>query len=113
MVNVIINPGTGPVEGATLQNAVENMKHFVVDCADDDIRILRDESLDEGGRYGFVLIKGTRAHEVQMPGLVLASVRYMGDPQNIFAFPRLYVDGSSWVWKYAILEQNDWKEPQE
>jgi hypothetical protein len=30
-------------------------------------------------------------------------VRYLGIPgQNIWDFPRLFVDGSSWVWKFAI-----------
>jgi hypothetical protein len=41
--------------------------------------------------------------EVLMPGLLLSQVRYTGDGyQNIWDYPRLYVDGDSWVWKYAI-----------
>jgi hypothetical protein len=33
----------------------------------------------------------------------LEKVRYLdSENQDIFNFPRLYVDGSSWVWKYAL-----------
>jgi len=37
-----------------------------------------------------------------MPGLPLDLVRYTGENgQNIWNFPRLYLDDSSWVWKFA------------
>ncbi|MET9402659.1 hypothetical protein [Kitasatospora sp. NPDC002965] len=38
-----------------------------------------------------------------MPGLSLDQVRWMNEPdQNIWNYPRLFVDGSSWVWWYAL-----------
>lgn len=41
--------------------------------------------------------------DVEMPGLPLERVRYTGaDGQRISDYPRLYVDGSSWVWKFAV-----------
>ena len=44
-----------------------------------------------------------RTIEIQMPGLPVDRVRFLDeDGQNIWDFPRLYVDDSSWVWKYAL-----------
>lgn len=38
-----------------------------------------------------------------MPGIALENVRYVGaDDQNIWDFPRLYVEGSSWVWEFGV-----------
>jgi hypothetical protein len=38
-----------------------------------------------------------------MPGLPVEQVRYMGESgQNIWDFPRLYVDDSSWIWEFAL-----------
>ena len=110
-MRIFINPGTGPVQNATKRNAEENIKHFIADCGKKGIKSIRIPHLDYGeGRFAFLLWKDTRCHEIQMPGLPLSQVRYMGYPeQNICDFPRLYVDGSSWVWKYALLtDPDDW-----
>jgi len=38
-----------------------------------------------------------------MPGLPLDRVRYIGAPeQNAWRFPRLFVDGNSWLWEFAL-----------
>lgn len=107
-MRVIINPGSGPVPEATAQQAAGNMTAFV-----DDLRakgllatgFSRHAGADYGnGRYAFdITFAAGHTAQVQMPGLPLDQVRYLGEPeQNIWDFPRLYVDDSSWVWKFAL-----------
>lgn len=113
-MNVIINPGTGPIGGgrgsddpALLKHAVKNIRAFIKEVSEafsDGPRVtsLRKPSLDVEGRYGFVLARGKRKVEVDMPGRPLAEVRYVSEGQNARDFPRLYVDGSSWLWLFAL-----------
>lgn len=105
-MTIYINPGSGPVAGADLMHAETNMATFLVDVATKrgvTFQSERKPDLDERGRFGFRIFIEGEQHEVEMPGLPLAEVRWMDDPdQNIWDFPRLYVDGDSWVWKYAI-----------
>jgi len=104
MVNVIINPGSGPVLNSSQENAIENIKHFILDNGVENVAWVRISEQDYGeGRYAFLLWKDNVCYEIQMPGIPLEKVRYMGSgDQNIWDFPRLYVDGSSWVWKFAL-----------
>lgn len=103
---IIINPGTGSVDGATEENAVTNIKHFVTDLnAPNPLYIQRFPEHDYGeGRYCFLLLdfETYKFGEVQMPGLPLHEVRYDGcKNQNILDFPRLYISDSSWIWTVA------------
>ena len=102
---ITINPGSGPVEQTSAQNAESNIKHFITDCGVEGVKYVRIPEEDYGeGRYAFILWKGETCHEIQMPGCALERVRYMEEEgQNIWDYPRLYVDGSSWVWRFAIL----------
>lgn len=103
MVSVAINHGSGPVDNATVELAEDNIRHLIADVGLEGTTFERDESHDYGdGRFCFILRNGEFTSEVQMPGIPLPRVRYMGAPQNIWHFPRLYVSGSSWVWLYAI-----------
>jgi hypothetical protein len=113
-MGIIINPGTGEVKEATAEHAINNIKHFITDCGVDGVEFKRISKQDYGeGRYAFILWKDTRSYEIQMPGKPLEEVRFMNnDNQNIWHFPRLYVDGSSWVWKYALLSEDDFREPE-
>ncbi len=108
---VVINPGTGPVEGSTLDNAYTNMAALVRDAGWPGAKCRRDPTRDvEGGRWPFLITCPPNKDEprewellVDMPGIPLDEVRYTGEPgQNIWHFPRLYVDGSSCVWKFAV-----------
>lgn len=103
---LIINPGSGPVPEATEGEALAAMRQFVNDLFAMNIKAidLRQPGLDGNGRYGFALhLPGGRVVEIEMPGLPIDQVRWMDEPgQNIWDFPRLYVDGDSWVWKYAL-----------
>ena len=113
-MNIIINPGTGHVPNATEQEAITNIKHWLVDCGLKNHKFIREPQLDADGRFGFIILeegwdKGV-FHRVEMPGIPLDKVRYMDTPeQNIWDFPRLYVDGSSWVWMFSLLEPKDFE----
>ena len=114
---MIINPGSEPVDNSTEKNAIQNMRHFITDHDENRLEFIRQPTLDYGeGRFAFLLYKrdATRYHEIQMPGLPLEKVRYVdSEDQNIWDFPRLYVDGSSWVWKFALLNGDEfWNEPE-
>lgn len=98
---ITINPGTEPVEGATYDNALDNI---VALARDTNSELFQATEREEDGRWYFELRneRGVKV-EVEMPGLPLDQVRYMKEEgQDIWDFPRLYVGGSSWVWLYAI-----------
>ena len=101
---IIINPGSGPVENSTEEHAVVNIAHFILDNGVAGVNYVRIPEHDyKDGRFAFLLWKDNVCHEIQMPGDALTAVRYMDeDNQNIWNYPRLYVDGSSWVWCFAL-----------
>ena len=102
MTLVFINPGTGPVRETLCRHAVMNMRAFRRDLNASGITFARYGKI-EGGRYPFLVRLGKREVVVEMPGLPLERVRYMNAPgQNAWHFPRLYVDGSSWLWEFAV-----------
>ena len=90
----IINPGTGAVAGAYLRVAWKNIRMFRRDVCP-RAAIVRQPGYDSDGRYGFDLVLGGKVCRIKMPGLA-----WVDDP-NIWNFPRLYVDGSSWAWSFA------------
>lgn len=107
----MINPGTGPVVGSTLDNAHANMQKLLEDAGFPDASWRRNvDAPEDDGRFSFLVEcpaddEHPRGYacSVDMPGISLEAVRYVGaKDQNIWHFPRLYVDGSSWVWKFAV-----------
>lgn len=98
---LFINPGTGPVADANEIDAHNNMRWLVSDAGLQDARIRRKRRLDDSGRFGFSVKCEGRAWDVEMPGLPIERVRFMKglDP---WQFPRLYLDGSSWLWEFAV-----------
>lgn len=104
MAAIFINPGSGPVSNATFDHAWQNMESLVKDADLNGARFERDPGgEDEGGRFAFLVHFDGRKATVDMPGIPLEHVRYTGaGDQNIWDFPRLYVNGSSWVWKFAV-----------
>ena len=113
---IAINPGTEYILKTTVKNATDNMKHFITDCKPKDLLFVRVPECDRNykGRYAFLVYKDdcTRCHLIHMPGLSLNKVRFMDqENQNIWHFPRLYVNHSSWVWLFALLNDNDFEEP--
>ena len=105
-MTIIINPGSGPVAEASEDNARANMSAFWTDLHARGLApaaFTRHSAADYGeGRYAFDFCIGDELHQVQMPGLPLEYVRYLGGEQDIWGFPRLYVDDSSWVWFFAL-----------
>jgi len=108
-MSIFINPGSGPVSGATEENATINVATFAQEIVKRHkiavTAVTRAPETDYGdGRFGFSLTMADgRNIEVQMPGLPLDQVRYADrETQNIWDYPRLYVDGSSWVWMFAV-----------
>lgn len=109
--HLFINPGTGPVEGADCASARVNIQAFIRDLGLDGVSCRRHARRDYGnGRFCFRLYKNGRRCEVQMPGLPLEQVRFQGglDP---WQFPRLYVEGSSWLWTFAVSSARDDLDP--
>ena len=101
---VFINPGTGVLPGATKDQAVQNMMAFTAEASKLYERPVEFAYLDKDdgqGRWSFevtLLVNGEpQTHEVDMPGLPLAQVKARALTQ-----PRLYVDGSSWYWPFAL-----------
>ena len=101
---MIINPGTGPVTSATEANAKRNMRALRREVLAHDpalkISFARFGSI-ERGRYGYAIwggkVKKTKPVEIDMPGCTLEVLTARSISQ-----PRLYVDGSSWYWEYAV-----------
>lgn len=105
-MSMIVNPGSGPVSGGTRQNAVANVHAFIQDVTTAG-RARRGHLLSvtgpEGGRWTCLVDFDGTTVEIGMPGLPLKEVRYV-DPaeQDLWDFPRLYVNGSSWFWMFAL-----------
>ena len=95
-----INPGGGPVHDATEDQATENIAAFVDELRTsygvNVVSFVRAATSDYGdGRWAFELLTDDeRRIEVQMPGAPLKHVRD--------EWTRLYVDGSSWFWEFAL-----------
>lgn len=102
-----INPGSDPVPNAWRSHADINMGAFMDDLTDRGLPVaecVADLPRDRDGRYAYtVTFTDGRTVQVDMPGRPTDQVRYMyREGQNPFDFPRLHVDGSSWLWLYAL-----------
>lgn len=109
--SISINPGSGPVQGATQEQAEANMRQFAADLHErGHARVTYDRKPEADYDLGFndgrfcwiVAADGGELVEVQMPGLPLDRVRWLGSEQDIWQFPRLYVDDGSWIWFFAL-----------
>lgn len=101
-MSIIINPGSGPVSDATHDDARANLDAFLADLSDGATYVGEAESYGEG-RWGFLIEANGRRIEIQMPGLPLNRVRWLSAKSgSIWDFPRLYVDGDSWIWAFAL-----------
>lgn len=92
---LIINPGTEANDRATEVNAAEIARRISVATS---ATYSRHAEGDRNGWYGFRFVRDGRAVEVDIPG---------DDPDQVCAGTpwvsrRLYVDGSSWLFGYAM-----------
>jgi hypothetical protein len=100
-MNVAINPGTGPINLPYRRTwAVRN-----IDLLRQDLRLPKVE-ISSGiscrdGRWSFRLKHGSRSCVVHMPGCGEKHVRFFGNLPDMWT-PRLYVDGDSWLWPFAV-----------
>lgn len=107
----MLNPGTGPVPNASEDQAAANVAEFVDELREaggvNVVSFVRAATSDYGeGRYAFELLTDDeRRIEVQMPGIQIDLLRE--------SWARLYIDGSSWEWEYALrkcrpTDPSDW-----
>jgi len=95
----IINPGTESQKNTTLENALESAKRFVKDLDLPGLKLKRFKENDDcNGWFGFKLILEDNEVELDIPG-VNPDVFVKGIP---FKSPRCYINGSSWLYNYAI-----------
>jgi hypothetical protein len=98
----MINPGTLPVEDATLETAAANIAVFVAAVRDRGGEVagdpVRDPAADGDGRYGYLLHTPAGVVPVRMPGAPLSRVR---DDLSAAA-PCIYVAGNPWWWNDAV-----------
>ena len=109
-MNIIINPGTGKTEDHGFEQALSNIKVFIEECSIDVELTSSIKHPSDDGRYSFLLQhKGTgKEFVIKIPALPLAEIYYTdSEKQNINIYPRLYVNGNSYVWKYALLIESD------
>lgn len=105
---MLLNPGSGPVDGASEAEAIANIQDFVAELDLEGVSHQRAPKLDYeakhpgNGRFAFRLRYKNRSVVIQMPGAPLHRVRYVSEDQNIFDYPRLYVGGAGWQWHYAL-----------
>lgn len=112
--------GTEAVPRATLVNAEANVTEFIRDILVDvalppdcelresDIDLARLPQFDADGRFAFTVTiptptGGSVILTVLMPGLPLNQVNFgarVDDRPR--EFPRLYLDGNSWLWRNAV-----------
>lgn len=100
MVNIIINHGTGKTYG-NIEQATKNIVQFIKDTGINfQSKYIRRS---DNGRFVFEISNERQTHEIEMVGENIDSVRYIDCyKQDIYDFPRLYVDDSSYVWLFAI-----------
>lgn len=102
---IAINPGTGDVTSGSVTQARQNIERLLEDAgfAEGACGVEEQPESHHRGRYSFIIRHGEAKAIVDMPGLPLDQVRYTGARgQDIWDFPRFYVDGGSWVWKFGI-----------
>ncbi len=102
---VLSNLGNGPVAGdICLDHAIANIATFIkeLDMKDPPVAVtMRSSKHDGTGRYQFDLHRGICTVDVDMPGVPLDEVQCTEGSMPP-GCPRLYVDGSSWWWCYAL-----------
>ncbi|MNH75602.1 hypothetical protein D3C73_278460 [compost metagenome] len=102
-----VNPGSENTNDYGFEQAYNNILVYINDC-EIELYIQSANCIPEdNGRYLFTLkspLSYKLTYEIEMPSLPLNEIRYMQEEgQNIWNYPRLYVNGSSWVWTYGLI----------
>lgn len=94
----------------TVVHADRNIERFVLEVSEaregfTHVLTHRMEDEGPGGRFSYVVVwrkhGRLRAHQIDMPGVPLEDVE-VDVRANLIGVPRLYVDGASWYWGYAV-----------
>jgi len=96
-MSVLINPGTGPLESGTKAQARLNLIALLVEAGVGPVAVGRMVS-DGRGRWDVTCRTKGRSVDVSIPGCPLGNLR---DGKDMWR-PRLYVDGNSWYWRFAV-----------
>jgi len=105
---IYFNPGSGHVDSATEENADLNIAQLVKDVNLKGLTHRRDSTVDGKGRFGYQLTWNQRDMEVKVPGIPMTEVRnFRVRVPEIWRVPRLYVDGTSWLWEFAMRSIRD------
>lgn len=95
----IINPGTENQKDTTEENAIKIAKIFAQELDIPNLKLRRYKKRDDNrGWYGFNLILGDIKVELDIPG-VEPDVFLKSKP---FESPRCYINGSSWLYNFAL-----------
>lgn len=103
-MHMLINPGSGPVGDGDYWTALANITRFIKELGLNDPPITVDRPAfgrddDRDGRWAFTLHRGSRSASVDMPGIPVRDI--------IAECIRLYVDGNSWYWEFALSWARD------
>lgn len=104
MPKIVINPGSQVVEPSSIENASANMSEFIIALHQrglSHIVMRRNQEFQQAGRFAFELTKDGNTSIVLMPGAPPDQV-IMKPGDDPWKFYRLYVDGASWLWEYAL-----------
>lgn len=91
---------------STSERASHNIEAFVGDLGCDGVTVCPTGSC-HGGRFEFVLRRDSYECRVEMPGMDLNEIRPDSNEYDGWDYFRLVVDGSSWLWEYAITSAKD------
>lgn len=96
---IVINPGTEPITGASRKNALKAAEYFMEDLGYKGFSFkLIEEHGNEQGWFDFKFKKNDFSLTVSFPGSDPEITR-LGKP---WESPRIYVEGSSWLWGYGL-----------
>ncbi len=108
----VVNHGSEPISEASLCLAEVAVDRFAQQAAQVHGMRLRGRrrlsEADRHGRFGFVLVFACAGgqeieHEIAMPGVRLDLVEYRAqDRTSAWDIHRLYLNGASWLWEFAI-----------
>ncbi len=98
MIKIIVNPGTEPVKNHSKENAEIAAGYFLEDLAIDGFEYEATGEVSGDGWYKFVFQKDNFKVDVSFPG---------SDPEitrkgKSWVSPRIYVNGSSWLWGFGL-----------
>lgn len=105
-MKAILNPGSAPVKNASYEDAERNLFQLIQEAGlIRNTLTIKSSCEEDNGRFLFVINNADVTCSVKMPGIPLEQVRFVNDPgQNIWNYPRLYINSSSWVWCYAVSQ---------